>query len=139
MESGYTILEHPADIGVEARGKTLSEAFEQAATGMMSVLIDPASVDSNRSEEIILRAGDIEQLLVRWLGEILYHFDCRKFLAKEFTIKKMTGNELNAVIRGELYQERKHHTKLDIKAVTYHQLCVREEDQGWYVRFFLDI
>jgi SHS2 domain-containing protein len=139
MQSGYTILEHPADIGVEARGATLSDAFEQAASGMMSILVDAASVDLVRSERVMLRAGDVDQLLVRWLGEILYLFDGRKFLAANCSIERMTDTELNAVITGEAYQPQKHRMKLDIKAVTYHQLCVRREEQGWYVRYFLDI
>ncbi len=47
MEAGYLILDHPADLGIEARGRTLAEAFEQAARGLISVIVDPDSVRSN--------------------------------------------------------------------------------------------
>ena len=139
MQPGYTILEHPADIGIEARGDTLQQVFEQAAKGMMSVILDPGSVDSVESHRLDLRADDVEQLLVRWLAEILYYFDGRRFLAKEFVIDRMTATRLEAVIRGESHLPHKHRMNMDVKAVTYHQLCVRNDTQGWYARVFLDI
>ena len=40
MEKGYTILEHPSDLGIEAHGETMNVAFEQAATALMSVMLD---------------------------------------------------------------------------------------------------
>jgi len=44
MESGYRILEHPSDVGIEASGPDLREAFRQAAMGMISIVVNPSSV-----------------------------------------------------------------------------------------------
>jgi SHS2 domain-containing protein len=139
MLSGYTILEHPADLGIEAKGITLHEAFEQAAIGMMSVILDLSGVDVQELQEVDLRASDIEQLLVQWLSEILYLYDGKKFVSKDFLIHTLTHSELKATIRGEPFSPARHQTKLDVKAITYHQLIVRENEQGGYVKVFLDI
>ena len=139
MQSGYTILEHPADLGIEAHGKTLAEAFEQAAIGMMSVILDLSSVECHELQKIELHADDLEQLLVRWLGDILYRYDGQKFVSKECTIQRLTTSELIAIVRGEHFSSEKHRTKLDVKAITYHQLLIREDERGGYVKFFLDI
>ncbi len=42
---GYRIIEHPADMGIEAHGDTLQAVFEYLARGLMSVIVDPSSID----------------------------------------------------------------------------------------------
>ncbi len=58
MKTGYLILDHPADLGIEARGETLSEAFEQAARGLTSVIIDPDTIRPEESRPVRIEAGD---------------------------------------------------------------------------------
>lgn len=139
MVSGFKILEHPADVGIEASGASLREAFEHAATGLMSIILDLSLVEIQESKIIKLRANDPEQLLVRWLSEILYLFDGKGFVPKEFSVSALSPTSLTALIRGEQFSATMHRTKLDVKAVTYHQVMVREESDGGYVRVFLDI
>ena len=135
----YTILGHPADMGVEASGRSLAEAFEQAAHGLMSIILDISSVEPLESRQIELTASDPEQLLVRWLSEILYLYDGGRFACREFTIYELSKNRLRANVQGEEFSEERHPTRTDVKAVTYHQLCVHEGDHGATVRVFLDI
>ena len=50
---GFMILDHPADLGIEAYGQTLAESFEQAALGLISVILDPATVRQVEAERLI--------------------------------------------------------------------------------------
>lgn len=139
MHSGYKIIEHPSDLGIEAYGTSLAEAFQNAAVGLMSVILDVSLVESQESRIIELEANDVEQLLVRWLSEILYFYDGKHFVPSEFSVSTLTPKTLTALVRGEPFSATMHRTKLDVKAVTYHQLVVRKEQDGAYVRVFLDI
>jgi SHS2 domain-containing protein len=139
MTNGFTILEHPSDLGIEARGVTLQDSFERAAEGMMSVIVDVSTIESRQEKKISIEAFDKEQLLVRWLSEILYLYDGQKFLSKEFHIKEFSSKKLIAQVEGEPFDAIKHRSKLDVKAVTYHQLEVRESNNDAYVRVYLDI
>lgn len=136
---GYSILEHPSDLGIEARGSSLIEAFQNAATAMMSIILDLKTVTATECRHITITAMDEEQLLVKWLSEILYVYDGQRFVCSEFKITEFDRTHLEASVRGEMFLETKHHTKLDVKAVTYHQLSVKENDNGWIVRVFFDI
>jgi len=139
MHSGYKIVEHPSDLGIEAYGASLAEAFQNAAVGLMSVILDVSLVEPQESRIVELEANDVEQLLVRWLSEILYFYDGKHFVPSEFSVSTLTPKSLTALIRGEPFSATMHRTKLDVKAVTYHQLIVRKEQDGAYVRVFLDI
>lgn len=139
MIDDFTILEHPADLGIEARGPSLHVAFRNSARGLMSIIIDLTTVDLKEEKTITLSAIDSCQLLVKWLSEILYLYDGQGFIAKEFEIHDLSSTTLHATIRGEKISEMKHVTKLDVKAITYHQLKVEENEKGGLIRVFLDI
>ena len=139
MQSGFTILDHPSDLGIEARGSTLAEAFVRAAEGLMSVILDLSTVRSTEIRPIEIEAPDPSQLLVRWLTEILYLYDGLEFIAKNIALEEFSSTSLRAVVRGERLDPSRHRTHLDVKAITYHQLEVSGGPEGGLVRVFLDI
>ncbi len=137
--AGVRFLDHPSDIGIEARGATCAEAFTRAAVALISLILDPSTVDASERRSITLQATDSEQMLVRWLSEILYLYDGQGFVPKDFTVSQCTPARLEATVAGESLRAGKHHVRMDIKAVTYHQLAVWQDDEGWGVRVYLDI
>lgn len=139
MKPGYRILEHPADLGIEARGKSLAEAFEQAAEALVAILLDPSEILPRQELTIRLSASDGDHLLVRWLSEILYQVDARGFVPKTFAVRIVGSRRLVATLRGEGLDLDRHATRTDVKAVTYHQLSVRKTPGGAVLRVFLDI
>jgi len=139
MTPGFKILEHPSDLGIEARGASLAEAFQNAAAGLMSVIADTSTVGTHELREVNISAADRGQLLVKWLSEILYLYDGQQFVCKEFIIHHFDDTAINATVKGEKLSELKHRTKIDVKAITYHQLVVEEENNSGLVRVFIDI
>jgi SHS2 domain-containing protein len=80
VSAGFRVLEHPADLGIEASGGSIGEAFEQAAAGLIAILLDPAGVRPRQARTLHVTAPDRERLLVCWLSEILYQIDGRGFV-----------------------------------------------------------
>jgi SHS2 domain-containing protein len=138
-QAGFRILEHPSDLGIEASGSTVGEAFEQAALGLMAVIAEPETIEAVYERTVGLDAQDAGNLLVRWLSEILYLYDGEGYLVKEAKIDSISPTKLRARLLGEEYQPKKHTLKLDVKAVTYHQLSIDTKDSRTTVRVFLDI
>ncbi|MDH7506401.1 MAG: archease, partial [Candidatus Thermoplasmatota archaeon] len=66
----YELIDHTADVGIKAYGKTLSEAFENAAKGMFDIITNNSQIESIGEYEIFLEADNLEQLLVDWLSEL---------------------------------------------------------------------
>lgn len=139
QRSGYRLIDHPADLGIEASGQSLSEAFEQAAVGLMSVILETELVERRISRVISVQAADPEQLLVKWLTEILYLYDGLRFVAAQFQIEELTSTSLSAKVLGEPFSEDRHVTRLDVKAITYHQILCQQNEEGARVRVVLDI
>lgn len=139
VKGRYSLIEHPADLGIEAEGPTLAAAFEQAAYGLVAILLDPATVSGTERREVAVQAEDIEQLLVRWLSEILYLYDGQHFVVAECSVSEITPVRLRAHLLGETHSPERHTPRTDVKAVTYHQVSVHTGLNGSRVRAFLDI
>jgi len=123
----YDIIDHTADIGVKAYGKTLSEAFENAAYGMFDIITDKSEIDKIGQYDINLEADDLEQLLVDFLSELLFLNSAENIV---FSFFKVSLNEkeksLSANTFGEKFDLSKHKIGAEIKAVTYHMLEVNK-------------
>jgi len=76
----YEILPHTADGKFRAFGETLEEAFANAALATASLMWDWAKVEPRIGHSIDVRGRDREQLLVKFLGEIVYLFDTERFM-----------------------------------------------------------
>jgi len=122
----FRLIEHTADIGLTASGKTLAEAFASAAYGMFSIMAELQNVREKESRRVELKGQDIETLLFDWLNSLLYYFDVEGLLFKKFDVSLAEGG-LQATCHGEKYDPKRHRIKLGVKSATYHMLKVDRE------------
>jgi SHS2 domain-containing protein len=139
LKPPFEILEHPSDLGIEARGATMAEAFQNAAHGLMSIIAGSSKIKPCDKRSISIVALDRENLLVRWLSEVLYLYDAEKFLSADFKFETLTDTSLQATILGQQASTSSHELILDVKAITYHNLKVQKLEEFWIVRVYLDI
>jgi len=133
----YELIEHTADVGVKAYGKTIAEAFEHAAKGMFDIITDESTIDPVGQYDISLEAPDLEQLLVDWLSQLLFLNDAQNLVFGKFEVN-LTGTHLSAHVFGEKYDTKKHRMGVEIKAVTYHMLQVNQKNPI-FVQVLFDI
>jgi len=135
----YETFDHTADIGIRVFGTTLEEVFVHAAEALFDVLTDLDSIRKDLTREIEINGSDREDLLVRWLGELLYLCEGEGYLFREFSIFHLTPTSLKAVARGERFDPARHEFKTEIKAITYHQVEVVQKDGIWIGKVIFDI
>jgi SHS2 domain-containing protein len=135
----YETFDHTADIGVRAFGRTPEEVFGHAAEALFNVLTDLKSIRGRLTRKVEIHGSDLEDLLVRWLGELLYLCEGEGYLFREFSIVQLTPTFLKATARGERFDPARHEFKTEIKAVTYHQVEVAQKDGKWVGKVIFDI
>ena len=135
----HRLLEHTADMGIEASGETLEELFAQAAYGLLEIIAGTPQALCREEKTVTLTAADTEELLVNWLNEILYLFEIQGFFPCDFEIEEVRGYRLQARVRGEPFDPRRHPVEREVKAVTYHQLRVEKTDELWQARIYVDL
>ena len=131
----FQLIEHTADIGLTAKGDSLSEAFANAAYGLFSIITDLRRVRTKESQVVSVSAEDIESLLFNWLNQFIYIFDVKHLLFKKFEIVQFGEQSLKAICRGEKYELSRHQIKIGVKSATYHMLKVDRENNMVQVIF----
>lgn len=143
----FEVLEHTADVGLKIHGRTLPELFVNAANGLLAL----TSTESEGQESgsggrlpLSVEGADLEDLMVNWLSEILYFMDAEGWNFSEFHVRHMGMNEARKnTIEGEGLGQRRDSSKrwraVPVKAVTYHQISVRQTSDGWEAVVYFDI
>ncbi|MCX5836264.1 MAG: archease [Deltaproteobacteria bacterium] len=139
MSPRYTIFDHTADLGVEIYGKTLPELFANAAFAVFDIITDLRFVKATEERQVVIEGSGWEDLLVNYLREILYLFNGEGLLLKECSIGKIAPYRLEGSVTGEFFDPATHRIHTEIKAVTYHQISVRETPDGWTGRVIFDV
>jgi len=139
----YKYLEHVADLYIAAYGRSLKEAFENAAYAMFDSMTDIEKVEPVTKDKIQIEAEDEVSLLHDWLLSLLIKFEIENMLFSKFEvkqIKKVRGYyTLHADVAGEALNRKKHPSKVDVKAVTFHQMFVDKNKGRVELRFILDV
>ncbi|MCS7241914.1 MAG: archease [Candidatus Caldatribacterium sp.] len=136
----FEVLDHTADIGLVAWGKSLEELFANAALGMFSLIGALEEVDGGFETTLSVEGSDYEDLLVTWLNELLYLFEAEEVLLSRFDILELGQYYLRAKVGGEPIDFEKHELFRVVKACTYHEVKVEEVVPGLFrAQVYFDI
>ncbi len=127
-------IEHTADWAFRAFGATLPELFENAARALFS-LEGAAEQPTTVTRDVEVEGIDYESLLVNWLSELLFLQETRGETYHHFTIAAVTPTSLSAQIEGGPAGPLNKY----IKAVTYHNLEIKQTPEGWQATKVVDV
>jgi SHS2 domain-containing protein len=133
-EAGYQEVEHTADWQLEVWAPDLPLLFEQAALGMYALSDTRLEPEARLTREIELQGQDPESLLVSFLTELLYLGESQGLGFDGFDLQ-INGAYLFAQVEGAPIQTQSK----EIKAVTYHNLEIRETSRGLEVSIVFDV
>ena len=130
------MLDHTADIRIQAFGTDLNEIFENSAYALFDQIVDLSTVVPKGEEKIEIEARSADSLLVDYLNELIFIESAMGILFSSFSVN-VSGTRLRSSVRGEKIDRKRHLLKDDVKAVTYHMLELNIE-KG-YAKFIIDV
>ncbi len=128
-------IEHTADWAYRVRGENLAELFIQAALGLYSLVGMQLGSGERITRSLQLKGVDRESLLVGWLNELLFFHESEGLGFERLEIQHLDKTSIQAKVTGAPTQQ----WLKDIKAVTYHNLAIRETESGLEVTLVLDV
>ncbi|MGB9727574.1 MAG: archease [Nitrososphaeria archaeon] len=142
MSPFYRILEHVSDAYVEVEGRSLEECFSKAGLAVVDIMVDLDSISPVNSMDVRVEGFDLYSLLYNFLEDVLVRVTSGDFLPCSIDVKISGHGEgfvLDARYSGESFVLGKHRAKVEVKAVTYHLMEIVEKDDGFVIRFLLDL
>jgi len=147
MKKDFEFLPHTADIQMRAYGTTKEELFCNALNGMFQSIgphADGCEIKNDRlvcvklseRQVIEVRAAQLDLLLVDFLSEALYLSDIHNQAYFDADMNELTDKHVKATLHGVNVTS---FDVVEIKAVTYHELEVKQVDGIWQATVVFDI
>jgi len=142
MVWNYNYIDHTADIAAEITGSTPEDLVLGAFALLKNILIE-GDIKSFETRKIELKASSLEEIIVDVLSELNYLALVKRWVFNEITdisIKKSKDTwEVFLDVKGEIFNSAKHILKEEVKAITYHNLNIKIEDNIYKTSIYFDV
>jgi SHS2 domain-containing protein len=135
MGSNHKWIEHTAELQLEIHARSEAGVFRQAIVALRELLEDDQPASGARAERTVAaEATDRGALLAEWLAELVFLAEADGLVPTEVRNLVVGDDSVTGVVVGTLDEPR--HL---IKAVTYHDLELRRDRDGWRGNVVLDV
>ena len=143
MEPSFELFDHTADIGIRARAATLPELAAVMGDGLYAVIGDlvpaPRTLGEPHELKIELHHADAAVLLRDYLDELLVLFDRDHRIVTVANVSTFGEGRLVAKLETSLVDHERSVYHHEVKAITYHELDIRETPGGYEATVIVDI
>lgn len=133
--NGFEEIDHTADRAFRVMGHDMASLLENAARAMRALDGPRAAGKPSETRQIEVEGVDRESLLVNWLNEILYLEQVHRIACDGFHIDAVKNDRLCARVETRVSDRSGTH----IKAVTFHNLKIRETAEGLEADIVVDV
>ena len=130
-------IDHTADRAFRVTGRDMVALLENAARAMQALDSDGprSTAEPSAMRAIEVEGVDGESLLVNWLNEILYLEQAHHLVCEQFHLDDLR----NHCLRARVETRECDRTYTHIKAVTFHNLKIRETSEGLEAEIVVDV
>ena len=132
--NSYEEIDHTADLALRVWGEEFYSLLDHSAHGMYHLLGITANHTYPVEWMFMIEDGSRECMLVDFLSEVLYLCEDKKFVFNKFQYCHSDGNlKVNATGFQKVSMKRM------IKAVTFHNLEIKETEFGFETTITFDV
>lgn len=139
----YKLIDHQADIGLEATGETLEATLADGVRGLLSLMVRREQIRPLETVAIAASGADPGSLFVDLLNAVLASQDIHSRFFHDIMIDALEHHDstwhIEARLTGEPIDLSRHEVDNDVKAATYGGLLVEQDERGWRLRCVLDL
>jgi SHS2 domain-containing protein len=137
----FTELGHTSEIGLGIRAGTIEQLFACAAEGMFTLTrAKPERSAASVERSVMVESIDAESLLIDWLSELLYLYETTGALFVDCHVERCTLNGPTAALAATVVGYPPDvPPAVHVKAVTYHDLRLEQNADGWQAQIYFDI
>ena len=129
----YGWVDHTAELELRVEAPSAEEVFADALAAVGELLGDEQQGELVR-HTVEVQARDAAALLAAWIEELVFLAESDGFVPERLAALALEPERLRATVEGR--RGRPPHL---VKAVTYHGLELRRENDAWRARVVLDV
>lgn len=131
-----------ADIAFEAEGDSAEELFVGATRALLEVLANPVTIADTWQRQVLKREGNLDDLLIEWLSEIVYWKDAAGVVFRDapLTLRSENGDwTMKATLIGAPVDGERQELRNDVKGITKHRYRMERNGAMWKVTVVVDV
>jgi SHS2 domain-containing protein len=129
----FSYLPHTADLRARLEAPDLAGLYQTAADLVRDILVGESEVAAREARALELGGGDEEERFHRFVRELVYLYDTEGFLPLEVEL------DASARVRGETFDDERHASERQIKAVTRHNYRFAQGADGYAAELVFDL
>lgn len=135
----FEFLGHTADIRLRVYGKDFESLFMNAAKGLYSLMeCRYADGQDKEATEVEVSADSAENLLVRFLNELIYYAEVKKS-GGEILVSAVKKLKKKYCLRFKIERRKIKALGREVKAATYHNMKIEQEEGFLSVSLIFDV
>ena len=139
VEPSFELFDHTADIGIRSRAGTLPDLVKIAGEGLYAIIGELVPGGQAQQVSVELNNAEPAVLLRDYLDELLVLFDRDHRLATSVQVATFDPGRLFATLETQVVDRDRSIYHHEVKAITYHELKIREIPDGFEATFIVDI
>lgn len=139
MQDSFELFDHTADLGMRVRSRTLPGLVSQATIALYSAIGEIVATTEVESRTLEFQANGYAFLLREFLAKLLTIFEIQDCVTHKLAVEEFSEQRLVVLVRLAEVEPQRTVYHREVKAVTYHDLEVREVAGGYEATFILDI
>lgn len=139
VRDSYELFDHTADLGIRARATTLAGLIPQSTMALYESIGEIVAQTEMESRTLEFSGENHAGLLRDYLARLLTIFELQECVAHKLAVEDFTETHLAVSLRlAEIEPQRTVYHR-EVKAITYHDLDVKEIPGGFEATVILDI
>jgi len=139
VSASHEFFDHTADVGMRVQADSLPLLFEQAARGLVELLVESSQIKPQETRSINLTGSSTAELLRLWLTEVLVWFDTDRFIPSSYNLEITGDTTLRGSVQGERFDPPRHASGTEVKGITRHQFQLERADGHWEAQVIFDV
>lgn len=140
MTGTFELFDHTADMGIRVRAETRAGLIEPAAAGLYAAIGElKADQSQGKSFQFCARGGDDAILLRDFLTELLVLFERDHCILIGTDEVEFGAGQMSIAGKSATVDVEQSIFYREVKAITYHDLELREVDGGFEAKLIVDI
>ena len=135
----YRITQHQTELAVRIFGNSQADLFAHSACALFDVMTDPATIEIKERIPLEVEGSDRDDLMVNWMRELLYLYQSRGYLLKEFKINQVKDTVVKAEVSGEKVDPDRHEIKQEIATVAFHKSRMEKTGNQWIAQVIFEL
>lgn len=136
---GHREVEHTADLAFEVWAPDLAGLYAESVRALAALCYDRDAVEPHQRRRLQIRGDSREERLVRWLQEVYLLVEGDLWLTADAVDVRVEGDSIEGTLLGEPHDPDRHTLYTEIKAVTYHEMDIRQRDGSWHTTVIVDV